>query len=121
MIPPERMSELLQRTRGWIPRDQWGPVCAGCGGDGYELKRDHEFRIDGYCSIECRDFHSDEDVEYLLNAYRRLMASIMAHHEFGTLSEDTFMESVGGPCQVCARAQRASDAREIAEKIRAEA
>lgn len=26
---------------------EWGPVCAGCGAD--------EYRIDGFCSIECRD------------------------------------------------------------------
>jgi hypothetical protein len=27
--------------------DEWGPVCHGCG--------DKEYRIDGFCSIECRD------------------------------------------------------------------
>ena len=30
-------------------RDEWGPKCAGCDGD--------EFRIDGFCSCECRDVH----------------------------------------------------------------
>lgn len=32
-----------------MPRSskEWGPVCVGCGSD--------EFRIDGFCSIECRD------------------------------------------------------------------
>lgn len=46
------------RTRGWLPLSEWGPVCAGCGGD--------EFRLDGYCSLECRDYHSDEDMEVVL-------------------------------------------------------
>jgi hypothetical protein len=27
--------------------DEWGPKCARCGGE--------EYRIDGYCSIYCRD------------------------------------------------------------------
>lgn len=31
-------------------RDEWGPDCVRCGAD--------EYRIDGYCSCECRD--SDE-------------------------------------------------------------
>ncbi len=29
--------------------DEWGPVCVGCGAD--------EYRIDGFCSCECRDRH----------------------------------------------------------------
>lgn len=31
------------------PRDEWGPACAGCG--------DTEYRIDGFCSCDCRDRH----------------------------------------------------------------
>lgn len=46
------------RTRGYLPLRDWGPVCAGCGGG--------EFRLDGYCSLECRDYHSDEDFEDVL-------------------------------------------------------
>lgn len=30
-----------------LGRDEWGPTCAGCGAD--------EYRIDGFCSCECRD------------------------------------------------------------------
>ena len=32
---------------GIVSRDDWGPTCARCG--------DPEFRIDGFCSIYCRD------------------------------------------------------------------
>lgn len=39
--------------RGHLPIDEWGPVCAGCGTD--------EFRIDGYCSFECRDWHDQQE------------------------------------------------------------
>ncbi len=56
----ERLTDIHRRTRGSLPIDQWGPKCNGCGDD--------EFRIDGYCSIECRDYHSDGDVEELLAA-----------------------------------------------------
>ncbi len=45
--------EAERRSRGWLPLDKWGPVCAGCGAD--------EYRLDGYCSLECRDFHSDDE------------------------------------------------------------
>ena len=38
-----------RRPSGSLPRDEWGPDCAGCGNE--------EYRIDGYCSIECRDNH----------------------------------------------------------------
>jgi hypothetical protein len=46
-----------KRTRGWLPLSEWGPTCHGCGAD--------EFRIDGYCSIECRDHHDDENIAAL--------------------------------------------------------
>jgi len=39
--------------KGYLPISEWGPVCAGCGVD--------EFRIDGYCSIECRDWHDQQE------------------------------------------------------------
>lgn len=55
---------MRQRFKDWLPLAEWGPVCNGCGAD--------EFRIDGYCSIECRDFHSDEDVRDLLSEIDRL-------------------------------------------------
>ena len=29
--------------------EEWGPECVGCGAD--------EYRIDGFCSCECRDRH----------------------------------------------------------------
>jgi len=44
----------------WLPIEQWGPVCAGCGAG--------EFRIDGYCSIECRD-KSCEPLPDAVNAF----------------------------------------------------
>ena len=47
-----------RRCKDWLALDQWGPVCHGCGAE--------EFRIDGYCSIECRDFHSDDDIPILV-------------------------------------------------------
>lgn len=37
-----------------------------------------------------------------LDAYNR---SIVAHHAMHNLSDDVIRESIGGPCQVCARAQ----------------
>lgn len=40
-----------ERTLGWVPIEEWGPKCAGCGAD--------EYRIDGYCSVDCRDYHDD--------------------------------------------------------------
>ena len=45
----QAVRDELGNLPGPQPRglDEWGPVCAGCG--------DEEFRIDGYCSIECRD------------------------------------------------------------------
>lgn len=54
----ERAREIVtERTRGWVPIAEWGPKCAGCGAD--------EYRVDGYCSCECRDYHDDEDVATL--------------------------------------------------------
>lgn len=51
----DRLREIEEkRTRGSLPIGEWGPTCAGCGGE--------EFRIDGYCSCECRDYHDDEDI-----------------------------------------------------------
>lgn len=51
-----RISDALavvdgEASGGPIPasRDQWGPVCASCGNE--------EYRVDGYCSVECRDRH----------------------------------------------------------------
>ena len=64
----DRLAEIEARTRGWIPIAEWGPKCAGCGGD--------EFRLDGYCSLECRDFHSDEDIEWLLARVRELETAL---------------------------------------------
>lgn len=64
----ERLAEIQQRCKGWIPIAEWGPVCAGCGGG--------EYRIDGYCSVECRDFHSDDDVEWLAQQLSTLRAEL---------------------------------------------
>lgn len=36
----------------WLPLGEWGPACARCGGE--------EYRIDGYCSFECRDTQGDD-------------------------------------------------------------
>ncbi|HXH87248.1 MAG TPA: hypothetical protein VNI55_01395 [Gaiellaceae bacterium] len=37
-------------------------------------------------------------------ALRRGRAAIFAHHEMGTLSDKAIRESIGGTCQICARA-----------------
>lgn len=44
--------EAQRRSHGYLPLGEWGPKCAGCG--------EEEFRIDGYCSIECRNYHDEE-------------------------------------------------------------
>lgn len=59
-MQPHLLAIIEQRTAGHLPIDDWGPTCAGCGAD--------EFRLDGYCSLECRDFHSDEGIEELGDA-----------------------------------------------------
>ena len=38
-----------------LPINEWGPDCARCGKD--------EFRIDGYCSIYCRDMAEAERLQ----------------------------------------------------------
>jgi hypothetical protein len=54
----ERAREIVaDRTKGSLPIAEWGPMCEGCGSG--------EFRIDGYCSCECREYHDDVDVEEL--------------------------------------------------------
>ena len=71
MVSDDRLAEMRERTRGPLPLHEWGPKCAGCGVD--------EYRIDGYCSIECRDYHDDEDVELLLaerDEVRRRLAGL---------------------------------------------
>lgn len=40
-----------------------------------------------------------------LEGYKR---ALVAHHEISTLSQDAIRESIGGPCQICARAQEPS-------------
>ena len=55
MTAIERVEKVLTDSGislGPIPRglSQWGPACANCGAD--------EYRIDGYCSMECRDVHA---------------------------------------------------------------
>lgn len=42
----------------------------------------------------------------LLEEVRRYRASLSAHHELSTLSDSAIRDSIGGPCQVCARAQK---------------
>jgi hypothetical protein len=43
------LSDWLGKQERPMPRgvEEWGPDCVGCGDD--------EYRIDGFCSIECRD------------------------------------------------------------------
>lgn len=59
------VENVIHNELGYLPgprpksRDEWGPVCAGCGAQ--------EFRIDGYCSIECRDLNGFAlDILYVL-------------------------------------------------------
>jgi hypothetical protein len=49
--------QIRRRFLGPLPIAEWGPKCHGCGAV--------EFRIDGYCSVECRDYHDDDDVRDL--------------------------------------------------------
>jgi hypothetical protein len=67
-LSPEREAAIRARPREWMPLEKWGPVCAGCGAA--------EYRIDGYCSISCRDYHGDEDVIDLLAELTHLRAEI---------------------------------------------
>lgn len=58
-LSTERLAEIAcRRALQYVPLDDWGPVCAGCGAA--------EYRLDGFCSMRCRDFHCDEDVPELL-------------------------------------------------------
>lgn len=63
-LTPEREAEIRARPRTWVPLNEWGPKCAGCGGG--------EYRIDGFCSRECRDYHCDNDVIDLLTEIDRI-------------------------------------------------
>lgn len=49
-----------------LPRDEWGPKCVRCGDD--------EYRIDGYCSIYCRDM---AEVEQECNQLRDVIAGLL--------------------------------------------
>jgi hypothetical protein len=62
---------IAKRTQGWLPRDDWGPRCAGCGAE--------EYRIDGYCSSECRDYHDDDDIRVLAKWIADLEAENAMH------------------------------------------
>jgi hypothetical protein len=70
VLSSEQMEDLRgwaeSRTKDWLPIEAWGPKCEGCGAD--------EYRIDGYCSIECRDYFCDDRDEmrlvlFLIDAY----------------------------------------------------
>lgn len=57
-----------------LPIEEWGPTCARCGSD--------EYRIDGYCTVECRDL---AEVEAERDAVQRNAAKWdeIAHHYKG--------------------------------------
>ena len=42
----------------------------------------------------------------LLRWQRAYNRSIVAHHDIANLSKEAIAESLGGPCQICAKAQR---------------
>ena len=54
----EQLAEI--RKRAEENRAKWGPTCARCG--------DAEFRVDGYCSIYCRDMAEVEEENARLHA-----------------------------------------------------
>jgi hypothetical protein len=60
----ELRQQASDRSRGYMPIDDWGPACVGCGQD--------EFCIDGYCSVECRDYHDEELAPAVLELLRAL-------------------------------------------------
>jgi hypothetical protein len=51
-------------------------------------------------------FSPFDAIRDLLAEIRAYQHSLMAHHEISTLSHEVIRESIGGSCQVCARAQR---------------
>ena len=57
------------RKRAEENRAKWGPTCARCG--------DAEFRVDGYCSIYCRDMAEVEEEVQNLRAWLRAGADII--------------------------------------------
>lgn len=63
--------QATKRVRGPLPFGGWGPRCVGCNAD--------EYRVDGYCSVACRDYHDDDlarDVLALLDECDRLRAAM---------------------------------------------
>jgi SMC interacting uncharacterized protein involved in chromosome segregation len=49
----------------------------------------------------------DAEIAHLRKQNERLNRSIVEHHNIAYLSEDAIKESIGGPCQICVRAQAA--------------
>jgi hypothetical protein len=76
-VPADKtlLQRLQERTKEWLPIGEWGPKCAGCGAD--------EYRIDGYCSIECRDYYCDDREDFravvaLVEAAQRILVDLEA-------------------------------------------
>jgi hypothetical protein len=66
--------------------------------DAYAFCVEHDRWPEGFSPFDAvRDLLAD------VRAYSR---SISAHHELSTLSDTAIRESIGGPCQICKRAQQ---------------
>ena len=94
--------QAKERSRGPLPIDEWGPKCAGCGAD--------EYRIDGYCSVECRDYHDEELAEPFLALLDRLAAT---EHERNDLAD----AAAKGVLGVMAAERRCDQLREALQRI----
>jgi hypothetical protein len=75
-VTPERLAEIEDAYGYCVERDKWP---------------------DG--------FNPFATIHDLLAATRAFNRSIVAHHNIAHLSDDAIKESIGGACQICARAQ----------------
>lgn len=86
-LSAERLAEIRERrAMGWLPLDEWGPKCAGCGAD--------EYRLDGFCSLRCRDEHCDDDIPELLEHIAALDESLAAMVEDDQRCRDAIQRQI---------------------------
>lgn len=65
--------------------------------DAYAYCVSHDRWPDGFFPFDA--------IRFLLEERRAYVRALSAHHELSTLSEAAIRESIGGDCQVCARAR----------------